>query len=313
MQLIFDVVLPVFAIVLAGWASCRYGFITSNAVTALNHYVIYFAVPPMLFLATAKIEFDKLINPLFIWAFFLSSVITMLVGVFLYRGMKCRGVMDATVVALICGWGNTIYMGIPLAYFLFGDEGTLPVVIATLITNMVFIVWLSFFANLSSGQSPWQTLQKTFVGMFMKNPVLIAPILGGLVSFYSLETPKPLSNLFSMLAPSAAPVALFAMGASLVGLQLRSEMKQLTWVTMVKMVLNPLIAFAVVWYLDLDSFWAASVVMMSALPTGTMVFIFAKQHELRVNLASSAIMSTTILSLFSLSILLPLISIYTHT
>lgn len=307
MEIVFDVVIPVFIVVLCGWSSCKYGGLPREAVDILNQYVLRFAVPPMLFLATANASINDLVNPLFIIAFLVSSLITMFIAVYCYSGIKSKGVLDATVIALIGGWGNTIYMGVPLALYMFGERGTIGVVVATLTTNMVFILWLSFFSNRKNKGSHLQNIWSTFVNMFCKNPVLIAPVIGGVFSYYSLTIPTPMHNLFSMLAPSAAPVALFAMGASLVGLNLRGERKQLFWISLVKVVVNPLVALGVVLLLDLDPYWAASVVLLSALPTGSMVFIFAKQYDKRVSLASSGIMLTTILSLFSLAIILPLL------
>ena len=307
MELVIDIVIPVFLVIFAGWFSCKRGGLPSSAVKALNYYVLHFAVPPMLFLATAKVSFSQIVNPEFIAAFFITSLLTMAIGVWSYRGLKHEGALDATVIALICGWGNTIYMGVPLAFYLFGEKGTLPVIIATLSTNLVFIIGLSFFSSLSNGGSRWQGMKNTFGKMFFKNPVLMAPVLGGICSYYQIPIPDAVNNLFSILAPSAAPVALFALGMSLVDLNLQGNRSQLTWVTFIKIVVNPLIAVLVVYLMELEPFWAASVVLMSALPTGSMVFIFAKQYEKRVALTSSAIMSTTVLSLFSLAIVLPLL------
>jgi hypothetical protein len=59
----------------------------------------------MLFLATANASINDLVNPLFIIAFLLSSLITMFIAVYCYSGVKSKGVLDATVIALIGGWG----------------------------------------------------------------------------------------------------------------------------------------------------------------------------------------------------------------
>jgi predicted permease len=95
---------------------------------------------------------------------------------------------------------------------MFGERGTIGVVVTTLTTNMVFILWLSFFSNRKNKASHLQNIWSTFVNMFCKNPVLIAPVIDGVFSYYSLTILTPIHNLFSMLAPSVAPVALFAMG-----------------------------------------------------------------------------------------------------
>lgn len=308
MGMVFDIVLPVFLIIFAGWFSCFKGVLTADSVKALNQYVLHFAVPPMLFLGTSRVAFEEAVNSDFIIAFFLASILTMAVGVYGYRGVAPKGSLDATVLALICGWGNTMYMGVPLAFYLFGEKGTLPVIIATLSTNSVFILALSLLSGRSAEHSsPFQKALKAF-SLFVKNPVLMAPICGFFVSYNDIAVPSSVLNLLTMLAPSAAPVALFALGASLSGLRLSGELDQLAWVCIVKCVISPLIALLIALALGLQGFWAASVVLMSLLPTGSMVFVFAKQYETRVSLASSAIFLTTGFSLLTLALSLPLLA-----
>ena len=49
-----NVALPVFGIVLAGYLSGRFQLLGRNSSEALNSFVYYFALPPYLFIATAR-------------------------------------------------------------------------------------------------------------------------------------------------------------------------------------------------------------------------------------------------------------------
>ncbi|EAR62671.1 AEC family transporter [Neptuniibacter caesariensis] len=309
MQLLINIVLPVFAIIFAGWFAIRSEIMDKSAAKILNNYVYYFAVPPMLFLATAKVPAADIINADFILAFFLAIFAIMAITLAPYILRKSERPMDLMVLSLTTGWPNTIYMGIPIAYFLFGDKGTLPVVIATLSTNAVFIIALALVSGLAdSGEKGiakiWAFLSKAF----FKNPVILAPTLGLLISHYQIGLPEAIYNLFEMVAPSAAPVALFSLGLSLYGLSIKENVLQVSWIAFQKLVLHPLIALGIVLWMDLEPFLAASVILMCALPTGSMVYVLAQQYNTRVELASSVIFLTTLGSLITLGITLPLLN-----
>ena len=305
MQLVIETVIPIFVIIAAGWWTRKSNLLEEKASSALNQYVFYFAVPAMMFSATARFSLAEVINGPFLVAFFLATLITALIGFIPYKTLRIQGPLDSMVIALNTVWANTIYMGVPLFFFIFGEKGTLPVIMATLTTNMAFIFCMAVFANLEPGQ-PKASLPRLFSKIFLKNPVMLAPILGMTVSFLELPLAKPLDNLLTMVAPSAAPVALFSLGLSLYGLQIQGSLLQLGWITLVKLIIHPLIALAIVWAMDLEPFWAASVVLLSALPTGAMVYVLAQQYDRRIELSSSSIFVTTILSIVSLAILLPM-------
>lgn len=310
MQLVLETVIPVFMIIAAGWWCRRSGLLDEGSAKALNQYVFYIAIPPMMFLSTARVDIVEIVNIPFLSAYFMATALTMAIAFVGYRWFKVSGPLDGTVIALISGWGNTIYMGVPLFYFLFGEKGTLPVVMATLTTNMLFILGLAFFANMEASGTKRTHVLELFQNVFLKNPVMLSPILGVLFSFFALSIPVPVENLLEMIAPSAAPVALFSLGLSLYGLSFRGNSLQLGWMTGLKLVVHPLMAFLIVQAVELEPFWAASVVLMSALPTGAMVFVLAQQYDRRVDLASSTILSTTVLSVITLALILPLIKVW---
>ena len=60
---IVNVTAPFFALVACGFLAARFRLLPDNAVPALNTYVLYFALPCMLFRFTLATPFEQIFNP----------------------------------------------------------------------------------------------------------------------------------------------------------------------------------------------------------------------------------------------------------
>ncbi|WP_417227926.1 AEC family transporter [Amphritea sp.] len=307
MQLLFDIVIPVFILMVLGWGCSRWGLLEESSASALNRYVYYIAVPALMFTSTATVDIQAVLQWDFIGVYIGGSLIAILMAFLAWRKMQLGKPLDWTVIALNAAWANTVYMGVPIFYFMFGDRGALPVIIATLASNLVFILVLALMSELQNSEGGILSKLKTLLlQALLKNPVMMAPLLGMVVSISGVSLPAMILTPLQMLAPSAAPVALFALGISLSGLSVRKGSFELTWLTLVKLVLHPLATFGLGLWVGLEPFWLASAVVLAALPTGAMVYVLAQQYNTRVTLTSATIMVTTLVSMVTLAVLLPL-------
>ncbi|GGK57861.1 AEC family transporter [Amphritea balenae] len=308
MQLLFDIVIPVFLLMVLGWGCRRYGLLEEHSAGSLNSYVFYIAVPALMFLSTASVDIDSVLRWDFIAVYLGGSCLAVVLSFLCWRRLNLEQPLDWTVIALNSAWANTVYMGVPIFYFMFGDRGTLPVVISTLASNLVFILILALMSEIQNSEAGiWQKLKKLLVQALLKNPIMMAPILGMLVSISGLNLPAVILTPLDMLAPSAAPVALFALGMSLYGLEVKRAGFDLAWLSLVKLILHPLVTYLLALAVGLDPFWAASAVLLASLPTGAMVFVLAQQYQTRVTLTSATIMVTTLLSIVTLAVILPVL------
>ena len=62
MEPVFNVVLPVFAIILAGFLCGRFGVLGEESTGALNGFVYYVALPVLLFHAMASADPAEILN-----------------------------------------------------------------------------------------------------------------------------------------------------------------------------------------------------------------------------------------------------------
>ena len=63
MQDILAVTIPFFALVLAGWLAAQRRVLPDSAIPGLNAYVLYFALPCLLFRFGANTPLIDLLNP----------------------------------------------------------------------------------------------------------------------------------------------------------------------------------------------------------------------------------------------------------
>lgn len=307
MHAIVDIVLPVFGVILLGFLSGRFRVLGEASSEALNRFVYYFAMPPLLFLSTAQVPVADVLNWPFIVAYLVGSaaalVVTLLGSRLLYGITEVHGL---TIHGLSGAFSNTGYMGIPLFLAAFGPGKALPAVIVTMFATLIAIGGaIVALETITRPRAASRGVLRDFVRTLMRNPILIAPFAGLLWAALHLPLPSPLGHFLELIGAAAAPTALFAIGLSLCSYSLAGGFGQVAWLTVAKLVLHPFAVWLCVTYLfALDPFWADSAVILAALPVGTLVFIVSQRFDVKVVTSSAAIIATTALSVLTLSILL---------
>ncbi len=306
MQELFNIVVPVFAIILAGYASRRFGLLHDASAEALNRFAYYIAVPPLLFLSTARMPVHSILNWPFISAYLAAALLTLIVAV--TGGRLLFGHREFAVLTLH-GFGavfaNTVYMGIPLFLAAYGAAGAGPAVVGAVASNLVFIGATVLLLEISQHRhrGPVMAIIEVLKSLF-SNPVLAGAMLGLAASALQLALPTPLERFLELLSRSAGPCALFALGLSLFGFPIRAGVGEIAWITVLKLILHPLITWVIVGpILELDRFWAATAVLLAAMPSGAMVFVFAQKYDVYIQRSATVVVVTTTLSLVTLGLL----------
>jgi predicted permease len=307
---IVDVILPIFAIIAAGYGCGLARLLGEASSEALNGFVYYVALPALFFLSTANAPLGEVFNGPLIAAFLgglvLSGLIAALLGGWIFRLDPRERVMH--FMASI--FSNTGYMGIPLLTAAFGEAGVLPAVIGTMCTGAVVMpLCMGALAAAAPPRASALTATGRAFALTARNPLVTSTVLGvGWSLLVGPETlPTPATRFLDMLAVTAGPCALFAMGLFMVGRSVRSGWQESLWLSAIKLALQPVITFALARYvLDLDPFLTACVVILAGLPTGTLVFVVAQRNGLYTQRAITVIVATTAGAVATLSLILAL-------
>ncbi|MFQ5566833.1 MAG: AEC family transporter, partial [Paracoccaceae bacterium] len=76
MEAVLNVALPIFAIIALGFAAGHWKVLGEDSANALNRYVFFFALPPAMFIFSARAEISQILNWPFIGAFLLAALPT---------------------------------------------------------------------------------------------------------------------------------------------------------------------------------------------------------------------------------------------
>ncbi|WP_343312361.1 AEC family transporter [Brucella sp. BE17] len=304
------VVLPVFALIFSGWGAFKLKILGSHAITELNRFVVYLALPALLFDVMANTDGSDLWQPGYITTFLLSSFFVFALP-FIIRMRGRKPLADVALDGLNAAYPNGGYMGIPLALIAFGPGILAITTIAIIITICIVFAFTIVLIeiDLQTRSNPFH-LAWTVTRSLMRNPLLLAPALGAFVSFLGIAIPAPAETFLKMLGGTASPCALVALGLFLAQSRRieRESVKTIGFLVAIKLFLHPLATWLLAVYVfHLPPLLAESAALMAALPTGTGPFMLAEHYRREAAITSNVILYSTIISVLSVSAYLALI------
>ncbi len=305
MIVLFSIVLPIFALIGAGWGARRAALFGPSAAAELNRFVVFLGLPALLFHIMAKADFQALDQPRFAAAFGLGSILVFVATVLVRRA---RGVSlaDAALDGLNAGYANTGFIGFPLCLAAFGPATLTLVTISAILTvcGLFALAIIVVESTLQKG-ARLPVIGRVALSLF-RNPLVLAPVLGVLYGGTGLGLPAGVERFLALLGDNAAsPVALVSLGAFLADARGRPDWRSLSALTLLKLIGQP----ALTWLLARFVFQMAPqetavAVVLSALPTGTGPYMLAQLYRRDATVTAGSIMATTVLSVVTISVLL---------
>ena len=309
---ILAVTFPFFALVLCGYVAARTRLLPLDAVPGLNMFVLYFALPCMLYRFGSATPAAQLFNPVIalLWLLAAALIVAATAGWARRQGGSWP---DAAMGALVAAFPNSGFMGVPLILALLG-AGAVGPVMATLLVDLV--VTTSLCIGLSkwgaAGEhGPAKAVGRALQGV-LRNPMPWSILLGALAGALGFALWAPLGKTVQLLADAASPVALFTIGAVLARSQMRpattagqAAPRDVGVLAVTKLLLHPLL----VWTMGtlavragaLDMSALTPLVLVAALPAASNVSLLAERFGADNGRVARVILWSTALAFFSFS------------
>ena len=309
---ILAVTFPFFALVLCGYVAARTRLLPLDAVPGLNMFVLYFALPCMLYRFGSATPAAQLFNPVIalLWLLAAALIVAATAGWARRQGGSWP---DAAMGALVAAFPNSGFMGVPLILALLG-AGAVGPVMATLLVDLV--VTTSLCIGLSqwgaAGEhGPAKAVGRALQGV-LRNPMPWSILLGALAGALGFARWAPLGKTVQLLADAASPVALFTIGAVLARSQMRpattagqAAPRDVGVLAVTKLLLHPLL----VWTMGtlavragaLDTSALTPLVLVAALPAASNVSLLAERFGADNGRVARVILWSTALAFFSFS------------
>jgi predicted permease len=309
MQAILAVTVPFFALVLCGYLAGRARLLPEATIPGLNIFVLYFALPCMLFRFGASLPVAQIVNPVVIAITLVASSALVFATIALTRS-DAVPMRDAALGALTVVWPNTGFMGVPLLAALLGPAAAGPV-ITTLLVDLFFTSSLCIALAQSGSGGGGPGLRRLLRGT-LANPLPAAIALGLVFSALGLTLPGPLDTIVRMLGDSATPVALFTIGTVLwragQHVHTRTPMRLFLPLALAKLLVHPLLVLALgVAAIRLGAPLSSSaltvIVLAAALPSASSVSLLAERYGADNGRITRIIVSSTVLAFVTFTLL----------
>ncbi|VWX58372.1 conserved membrane hypothetical protein [Burkholderiales bacterium 8X] len=333
---IFLVTAPFFALIAAGYVAARSGALPFSTIPGLNVFVLYFALPCMLFRFGANSPIGQLLDPAVVLVWGCSALTVVGLTVWLARRQRI-GWNDAAFGALVAAFPNTGFMGVPLLVAILGVSAATPMIL-TIAFDLVVTSSLCIALSRLDGADEHgaaKAARRALRGI-LQNPMPWAIVLGGLVSASRLALPGPVDRTIAMLADAASPVALFTIGAVLarsnqvegehtasarvaaaIGQAARrsvgAPLRDVGAVVFIKLLLHPLLVYAVgsaavALGLPLEAHALVVIVLVAALPSASNVSMLAERFGADNGRIARIILWTTVAAFFVFPFVVRLLS-----
>ncbi|MEX8192145.1 AEC family transporter [Comamonas guangdongensis] len=300
---------PFFALVACGFVATWRGVLPQAAIPGLNAFVLYFALPCMLFRFGAQTPIAQLLDAQVTAVYLLCACVMVAATVVLTR--RRLGWSDAAFGALVATFPNTGFMGVPMLVALLGAQSAGPVIVTMAIDMVITTSACIALSRLDAAGAHGAAvaLRGAFKGM-VSNPMPWSIALGGLASALGWSLPGPVDKTVAMLAAAASPVALFTIGAVLARSQMNSHervaARDYVPIALAKLLVHPLLVWAVgsaamALGLPLGREAFVILVLLAALPSASNVSLLTERFGAHSGRVARIILVSTTLAFLSFS------------
>ena len=322
MSEVLGVTLPFFVLVGMGYLAARLRILPPDAVGGLNAFVLFFALPCMLFQFGAQTPIAQLFNPVVLGLWFAVAVCMVALGCALGRwaGHDWR---DAAFGALVATFPNTGFMGVPLILGLLGAAAAGPTIAAIMMDMVITSSLCVALAHLGHAGGGLRAVRQALIGV-AKNPMPWAVLAGACASALQWVPPKPVAATIGMLAAAATPVALFSIGAVLWrsrpisgadgaklgeadAMTVRQRSADLWGLVAIKLLVHPLLVLLGLWALQragvaVPPVVATTLLLIAALPSAGNVSLLAERFGADNGRVARVILWTTLIAVLSFNL-----------
>ena len=293
--------IPVFVVIAIGFFIKKRGIIQESHVPLLNRLTYDFGLSALVFTGIIKNDFNDIFAPDILKVIFSSYfVFILLVFLSFYFTKLSPNLKSAAIVSSYrC---NMAFVGIPVLLYAFGSLATAKAsIVIALLLPLNIVSTALFFQFINKPGSDFKI--KELLRQIFTDPVIIAVILGLLISFFKVAIPGPLNKVFEILSNLAVPLALISIGASFKFFYIRRNIKFLLIISFAKLLLLPLISFVFSTYVfKVGILDRNTICILFATPVAVATYIQSRKYLNDSNFISSIIIISTLASALTISL-----------
>ncbi|MGB2201618.1 MAG: AEC family transporter [Pseudooceanicola atlanticus] len=299
---LITVILPVFLLIGAGYLATRGGAFPQVAVDGLMKFTQSYAFPCLLFRAVSGFDIGEEFHAPLLLSYYVSATLCFIIGALAAWLVFKRPAEDCVVIGFCCLFSNTLMLGIPITERAFGADA-LEANFAIIAMHAPFcytlgIAVMETVRARGNGFNPLK-IAAQIARQMIRNPLVIALILGFAVNIGGIPLPLPLTDAVDMMVAASVPAALFAVGGVLVQYKIEGDWRVVIVICIITLLIHPALVWMFGSYAGLDRDAFRSALITAAVAPGINTYVFANIYDRAKRVAASSVLVTTAAALFT--------------
>ncbi|HDR7800070.1 TPA: AEC family transporter [Bacillus tropicus] len=294
--IILDVILPILILMLIGAILQRKFQFNLKQLSTL---ITYCLMPAAVFvnIYDIRIEIDLLLQ--IIYYLMLYSLSLIIVSHLISKTLKLEKGESAALKNSISLMNSGNY-GLPVSQLIFSQN---PVGVSIQIFIVIFQNLLTYLYGIYNLLSATKTIG-SIIQSFLRLPVFHALILGVLFQSFKIQLPNSILLPLNQLANGFVAIALILLGAQLSNIKLNFFHRVITWALIGRLLMGPLVAFAMIYLLNIDGIVAQSLFIASSFPTSRNTSTIAMEYQIEPELHAQIVLFSTLFSIITVTVVI---------
>jgi predicted permease len=300
MTVAFDVILPVFLVIAAGWFAAQRGLMTDLMVDSLMRFAQGIAVPVLLAQSIGRLDLGASYDMGLFVSFYAGALACFGLAILGARLLGRPG-MDCVAIGFAAMFSNSLLLGVPITERAFGPDALAanfaiisihsPLLYAVGIVTMELV--RSHGRGLPGGQIAAQVGRA-----IVTQPMVIGITAGFAINLTGNPLPGFVWDAMKIISGAAIPCALFGLGGVLLRLRPEGDGRAIGMVMALSILVHPAIAWALgTMAFGLSTDQLRSVVVTAAMAPGVNAYLFANVYGTAKRVAASAVLLATLASI----------------
>ncbi len=288
------------AFALPGYIFVKIGAIKAEGIRGFACVLMYFCQPFLTIYSFISVKYTPELgrNMGIVLAFAIGLQVLFLLIVFLI--FRKKGDNRPRIMAVAASFGNVGFMGVPLL------QAVMPnfpeaISYSAIICTVMFVLSWSIGAKLIAGEGQKVSVVKMFV-----SPPIIGIIIALPLFFCNVELPAVLYNNVEILGRMTTPMCMLLLGMRFATVEKKSEVftDPRLWITSgLKLVILPLLAFLVMFWIPIDSNIKKAVFILFCTPCASMTQNIAELYNNGQRFAANTVLNSTICCIATIPLL----------
>lgn len=310
-MMIASALVPVFFVMLLGYFAGKRKIVDNSNIASLNHTLMMFALPAALFTAIVKTSREVIIqNAMLMLVLAIALLVVFIITALIQYRMAKLSRADGAVMTLTIAFPNFASIGLPLLVSVYGGNAALPVAVAIAVGSVTIsplTLTLLEMSKQDGGEGSGFSRFLTALRKSVSKPIFIAPLLAVILALIGIPMPLLVTKSLGVIGAATAGMGLFLTGLILSAQPIRIT-GNVIYGAVMKNILQPLLAYAVVTALNVPQPLAGECVLLVAIPAGFFGLVFGANYGSKPAVAGSTLVASSLLSIVTLAVVIAFVA-----